>query len=550
MHRIRFECPVEKIRQVFPDTYAVKSDVGQLEYQVWLGSAEYLPSCQCLDYRKTRMPCKHICAVVNLPGVGWEALGSSFSTHPFFILDPVVVNPPENTTDDDSSHQINVQTMADEQSDGQSSDIVVEEVKVSTQKALPTRKMNRSRQKCIRALKSLHDNLYLLKNQDILNKIYDNISDALQIAKEHRPTENDLPLKDKSLSPKKARRSAAKAKITKYTQLKLRVNNKRKYQYCKRVGIAAENKRAKVVIAPNKDKKAIKGLSRKRKLHTTVAKSIDKDEQINVDEYICNEIVPSTEKWVTIGNTEMTTESKDVLLHPMGWLNDDHINAAQHILKEMGTGISGLQNVIRTTHWNLFDATPETFQSVQCHNIGNHWVVSTTVNGKVVVYDSLYTSLNLSLKKQLVYLYKNCSDDFGSLEVTVILQQKQTDGFHCGLYCIANATAIVNGIDPATVSWNERAMRNHLADCFEKKEITLFPIKAHNGRINSCQKKFYTVGIHCTCLQHVPQAKLVKCSQCANSYHYDVPRCIKLTVKQAASLLTKEPFICHRCESE
>ena len=298
---------------------------------------------------------------------------------------------------------------------------------MSIRKALPTRKINRSRQKCISALKSLHDNLYLLKNQDVLDKIYDNISDALQYAKEHRPTENDLPLKDKSLSPKKARPSAAKAKIKKYHQLRLRLNKKRKFQYCKRVGIAAENRRAKVVIAPNNDSKAMKASSRKRS-------------QINVDNYIYRDIVPLTEKWVTIGNIEMTTESKDVLLHPMGWLNDDHINAAQHILKEMGTGIHGLQDVIRTTHWNLFNATPEKFQSVQCHNIGNHWVVSTTVNGKVVVYDSLYTSLNLSLKKQLVYLYKNFSDDVGGLGVTVILQQQQTwlslwTVLHCKCYC-------------------------------------------------------------------------------------------------------------------
>ena len=234
----------------------------------------------------------------------------------------------------------------------------------------------------------------------------------------------------------------------------------------------------------------------------------------------------------------------------MGWLNDDHINAAQHILKEMGTGISGLQNLIRTTHWNVFDPTPETFQSVQCHNIGNHWVVSTTVNGKVVVYESLSTSLNFSLKQQLAHLYRNFSNDFGALEVTVILQQQQIDGFHCGLYCIANATAVVLGIDPATASWDQRAMRNHLADCFDKNKITLFPITARNGTINNCRKKVYTIGIHCTCLQHVPEAKLAKCSQCSRSYHYDMPRCIKLTVKQAASLLTQGPFICHKCETE
>ena len=59
-------------------------------YQVWLGSEHQPPFCQCIDYRTKRLPCKHICAIVRQPGVGWESLGSRFANHPLLTLDQEV----------------------------------------------------------------------------------------------------------------------------------------------------------------------------------------------------------------------------------------------------------------------------------------------------------------------------------------------------------------------------------------------------------------------------------------------------------------------------
>ena len=64
--------------------YMVNSESSNQRYQVWLGSDTQLPSCQCIDYRKNRLPCKHICAVVSLPDVGWQSLRGSFNNHPLF----------------------------------------------------------------------------------------------------------------------------------------------------------------------------------------------------------------------------------------------------------------------------------------------------------------------------------------------------------------------------------------------------------------------------------------------------------------------------------
>ena len=71
--------------------FMVKSESSDERYQVWLGSDTHLPSCQCIYYKTNRLPCKHLCAVVNLPDVGWKSLGSSFQNHPLFSLDAAIV---------------------------------------------------------------------------------------------------------------------------------------------------------------------------------------------------------------------------------------------------------------------------------------------------------------------------------------------------------------------------------------------------------------------------------------------------------------------------
>ena len=118
---------------------------------------------------------------------------------------------------------------------------------------------------------------------------------------------------------------------------------------------------------------------------------------------------------------EAVVTEREVALSPMGWLSNLHVNVAQHLLKSIGTGTQALQDTIYEAHWEITQYTPVDFQAAQCHNIGNHWVTSTSVHGKIIVFESMSTSLNFSLKKQLVHLYRNFCKEDGSLEVTVIL---------------------------------------------------------------------------------------------------------------------------------
>ena len=103
------------------------------------------------------------------------------------------------------------------------------------------------------------------------------------------------------------------------------------------------------------------------------------------------------------------------------------------------------------------------------------------------MYESLYRTVNDSLKRQLVSIYKELCNDDGSLHITVVLQQRQKGTSDCGLFCAANAVALANGIDPSLVKWEQDKMRNHLDRCFLQKRMEMFPHETkHKHKVRIC----------------------------------------------------------------
>ena len=139
------------------------------------------------------------------------------------------------------------------------------------------------------------------------------------------------------------------------------------------------------------------------------------------------------------------------------WLSDEHVDAAQPLLKSENPGVGGLNDIVVTTHFKKtrVDLATADGRTIQCHNIGGHWVVSTSVHGSVTVYESLYTELNKTLQQQLAYLHQNVCVE-GQLTVTVVLQQLQKALCDCGLFCPANTTALAQGGNPTYVTWDQR----------------------------------------------------------------------------------------------
>ena len=324
---------------------------------------------------------------------------------------------------------------------------------------LPCRKKYNIRKQCIQAVKTLHDELYIATDRDVLTKTLQMITDIIQYTRKHHPSENGITLKNKSLSPKKSKNKYKLRNVTKLT------TRKKKNYFTKRVGTFADSVNAKVIVEETGE------ITTKRKRSKApLSQMHGKKQKCGNGKGNENEYNPS-DVWVMIGTIKLTHHLKDILLTQMdirfAWLSDDHIDAVQHLIKEHGTGVGGLNCIATMTHCTRFALPHGENQTIQCHNIGGHWVTSSSITGKVVVYESMTTSLNDSLKRQLVCLYKHLCRDDGSLNISVILQQRQKGSADCGLFSSANAVALANGIDPCTVLWHQDGMRTHLEKCFD-----------------------------------------------------------------------------------
>ena len=78
---------------------------------------------------------------------------------------------------------------------------------------------------------------------------------------------------------------------------------------------------------------------------------------------------------------------------------------------------------------------------------------------EVLVYDSVYNSVD----DDTVGIIKNlfCCDNIKMVEC-----QNQCGSNDCGLFSIAIATAIANGIDHIKLKYEQDDMRMHLLQCF------------------------------------------------------------------------------------
>ncbi|KAI8516297.1 hypothetical protein Bbelb_048780 [Branchiostoma belcheri] len=128
--------------------------------------------------------------------------------------------------------------------------------------------------------------------------------------------------------------------------------------------------------------------------------------------------VPPTQddEWLTISLTRLTMEDRQQLLGQR--LSEKHICDQHLLIKEFP-----LVDDFRDTVILVSSCLP-----VPMHHIGDHWAVSCTqeIKTEVTVYGSMYTTVGMSLRIQLVSMYKHhVSVDEGILPVTVIRAQRQ-----------------------------------------------------------------------------------------------------------------------------
>ena len=146
-----------------------------------------MPTCKCIDFRIKKLPCKHICAAVQQPGVGWESLGSRYGTHPLFSLDNEVIQsslqsdkckPPSEPSNSTRSPPVNFTSVEEGKSKPLTS-------------PLPSRKKVNHRKQCIQKMNTLHDELYVITDKNVLNETLKKIREVLSYTRKHCPKETE-----------------------------------------------------------------------------------------------------------------------------------------------------------------------------------------------------------------------------------------------------------------------------------------------------------------------------------------------------------------------
>ena len=128
---------------------------------------------------------------------------------------------------------------------------------------------------------------------------------------------------------------------------------------------------------------------------------------------------------------------------------------------------------------------PVTSSAIQIHNNERiHWVTSSTSmeSNSVNIYDSLFNDhLPVSLRRQLVGLYRLLADDEGSITVNIKAVQQQRFGEgNCGPFTIAFSTSLCHGIDPSSIAFQERYLRRHIHSAFLSERFDPFPESKSN----------------------------------------------------------------------
>ena len=119
----------------------------------------------------------------------------------------------------------------------------------------------------------------------------------------------------------------------------------------------------------------------------------------------------------------------------------------------------------------LFQKPKTTDGHTQIHHIQDHWVVFHLSHNEVQVYDSLNPiKISDKLQKQMQLLYSNKTIRC-TLAVNIVHIPNLVD---CGLFTIANATALAFGEAPEENVYDEGEMRQHMSNCFKAQVFQPF----------------------------------------------------------------------------
>ena len=218
----------------------------------------------------------------------------------------------------------------------------------------------------------------------------------------------------------------------------------------------------------------------------------------------------SLEVWVPADKQKLfhnlNVNDRKLLQKKTGWLNDTIIDSAMNLLQYQFPDLEGFQSCTQAVqldfkrHQKLFiqiiNRSPDTK--------GTHWLTVSNINcmeEEVSIYDSAFDDLPHNEQLVVASLVKTEKE---ILKVKFSNVHMQTNGNDCGLYAIANATALAFGRDPSKEQYIPSKLREHLIQCLEDKEMRPFPTAKETSKRRKALKKteVYNYTVFATCLTH------------------------------------------------
>ena len=206
-------------------------------------------------------------------------------------------------------------------------------------------------------------------------------------------------------------------------------------------------------------------------------------------------------------------------------LNDAVINEAQTLLHEQFPGVGGLED---TTLGPIFMFSVQKGEFVQVLHDGNiHWVCISNIGCKaheINYYDSLRGSrVSWYLLQQIASIVH---EEGPELVINSKKVQKQNNGVDCGLYALAFATSLVNGIKPEDETYSVEDLRPHLLQCLQEGGMKQFPRESASRHQRVKVTTTVKLNLYCHCRMpwkpsdsEVRGMAMAECDICLKWFH-------------------------------
>ena len=564
-----------------------RSDV---EYKVHFGNNENLPHCECEDWARTMLPCKHFVAIMrDFKEWNWSRFPESYRSSPYLTLD-ATVNPSAEAI---PSTEAIATKSGEPEGEPDTTTVSVSVLDSSQFQELTAPKISTKSKSgaCRELLNDINNLAYQISDDDVINRLSNSLQAVLTEIKLEFVDDDVVILEDPPIDSKVAVKSEEKPKGSSESPKKTkRASSSASPEQENENGEAEESgeparKMAKTDSAPAACSQGAGAVSYSgsETIEEPVLEEMNHMEILNIDYYRSlnantNEEGTPEKNANAKENGDAEGEALDESEEPRGdpalyktlemegkkegeiavvdtktpsslpkhearlvqrneMLTVDSINLAQSLLRDACPHLKGFQNVARGAVQAFEPVSGDFIQILHDGNL--HWVCTSNVSfagGKdpaaVAMFDSMNQGYVAKFTKQQLASFL-CIQN---AEMKLIMKsvQQQANTVDCGVFAIAFATSIAFGQDPSKQRFDVTKLRNHLFECLRSLKMSPFPeMKVGAGDIALSKRKFYTIELFCSCRMPYEKPKseadlMAQCGGCKEWFHQ---RCEKIALE-------------------